>query len=246
MSTEFDEAYTTALALNNVGVSLLRRQCYQPAKHAFHSALQAIREVSSSVLQDGQYISSPHFEAVLQSSYTHLSQSAVADDAKIRVITEEESANVISSFVQEPNFLDSSTNFLIRIECEGKSIQDCRNRDMVMESSIIMYNYGMLYKCIASTEATTEITLQRVKKASELFRLAFGVLQNPCQDYYGVLEMLAFSILVLCCLADCAFLLGLETEEKEYHLKMIELREYLSEEQYRLGTVMNDATAAAA
>jgi len=246
MSTAFDRAHTTAIALNNVGVSLLRRQCYQPAKHAFHSALQAIQEVSSSVLKDGDYIPSPRFEAALQSSYSYLSRSAVADNAKIRVITEEESANVISALVQEQNFLNCSTSFLIRIEFEGTSIQDCRNRDMVIESSIIMYNYGMIYKCLATTEATMEMTLQRLAKASELFGLAFAVLQNPCQAYYGSLEMLSLSILVLCCLASCAFTLGLEEEEKEYHSNMIVLQEYLAEEQYPLGTVMSIAAAAAA
>jgi len=236
----------TAIALNNVGVSLLRCQCYQPAKHAFHSALQAIHEVSSSVLKDGNYIPSPHFERVLHSSYSYLSRSVVAGNATIRVITEEESANVVSALVQEPNFLDCSTSFLIRIEFEGTSIQYCRNRDMVIESSIIMYNYGMLYKCLATTEATTEMTLQRLAKASELFGLALAVLPNPCQAYYGSLEMLSLSILVLCCLASCAFTLGLEEEEKEYHSNMIVLQEYLAEEQYPLGTVMSIAAAATA
>jgi len=247
MSTAFDSVYMTAIALNNVGVSLLRCQCYQLAKYAFHSALQAIQEVSSSVLKDGNYISSPpHFEAALQSSYSHLSRSEVPDNATIRVITEDESANVISSFVQEPNFLNCFTSVLIRIEYEGTSIQDCRNRDMVMESSIIVYNYGMLYKSLATTEPKTETSLQRLKRASELFGLAFAVLQNPCQDFYGMLEMHSLSILVLCCLADCACMLGLEQEEKEYYSKMIVLRDYLSKEHYRLGALMSDAAAAAA
>jgi len=216
----------------------------QPSTHStVHFSLS---KKSSSVLKDGRYIPSPQFEAALQSSYSHLSQSEVPDNAMIHVITEDESANFISSFVHELNFLNCSSSFLIHIKFEGMLIQDCQNRDMVVESSIIVYNYGMLYKSLATTEPKTETSLQRLKRASELFGLAFAVLQNPCQDFYGMLEMLSLSILVRCCLADCACMLGLEQEEKEYYSKMIVLRDYLSKEHYRLGALMSDAAAAAA
>jgi len=163
-STQFQEAYTTAIALNNVGVLLLQRHRYGLAHDAFKNALQAMRNLSKPT--GDMQSSSLHFDAVLRRAYCILSQNSmenVEDDSRFRIITEGESADVIAAAVQESTFFNFSTTFLIRIELEGKSILECQGEDMKMESCIIMYNYAVLYMCRAPSEPIISVAFQRLQ-----------------------------------------------------------------------------------
>jgi len=234
MSTQFQQTFTTAIALNNAGVSLLRRHCYRQANDAFNDALKVMRDLSTPC-QARQH-SSDLLNSMLQKAYSDVFESqrySQTDDATFRIVTEEESTDVIVAGMQQPSYMAFSTIFLIRIELEGKSIQECQSEDLDVQSAIILYNYGVVYKCLASTEPRTELAIQPLRRASKLFSLSYSILQKlmPKADCQGSAEDLSLSILALCGLASCACMLGMEKDKMECYSTMLIFQEYLREEE---------------
>jgi len=233
MSTQFQKTFTTAIALNNAGVSLLKRHCYGPAKDAFNDALKVMR-ILSTPCRDSEF-SGVLLDNMLHKAYSDVSESQrhyQPVDATFRIVTEEESTDVIVARMQEPSYIAFSTIFLIRIEFEGKSIQECEHEDMNLQSSIILYNFGVVYKCLAATEATTEMVILHLRRASQLFSLSFSALQKMMKnDSQDSAQDIIFSILALCGLASCASMLGMDTHKTECYSTMSVLSEYLLEDE---------------
>jgi hypothetical protein len=246
MSTSsLQRTFTAAIALNNTGVSLLERGSYPEAKEAFKNAISVMQEISASREKQDEAsrnrpFSSSALDAKLHKAYYNLANcAAVKDDSKMKfcVFTEEESAAVIGAAVQDEDmFYDSSTTFLIRIE---KSTLDCENAGVDLESSIILHNYGKVYKCLATTATTSACARELCEGAFKLFQLSYALL---ARDEQGSLPI---SILILRSLTSFASTLGMEREAEAYCSHMLDLQDSFLEFEYLLFESSPIAAAAA-
>jgi hypothetical protein len=243
-TTSMQRAYTVAIALNNLGVSLLERDSYPEAKEAFQDAISVMMEISAKCeeqkMSTKRSLSSSTLDAKIRKASYNLSNcAAVKDDSKIKfcVFTKEESAAVTGAALQDENmFYDSSTTFLIRIE---KTIHDCENSGVDLESSIILHNYGNVYKCLATTANTSACAKELCQGAFRLFQLSYSLLGRDEEGSPPI------SILILRSLACFASTLGMDREAKAYYSHMLNLKDSFLE-MYDLFSEWNQIEAAAA
>jgi hypothetical protein len=215
MKTSLQKAYTAAIALNNMGVSLLERRCYRQAMEAFSDAMTVMREISMLHKEPSNMVYKrpslrPSYtnDAKLQKAIYNLAhcQRDVDPDHKsdshinFCVLTERGCTAVIGSALQDESIFKSSTTFLIRVELERKSIHDCLDRDRAFESAIILHNLGNAYKCLASVATSASTAKKNLESSLKIFELSYSVLQNewsPELDQELSSQVLHISILVL-------------------------------------------------
>jgi hypothetical protein len=256
MSTSLQQAYMTATALNNMGVSLVERQCLDKASEAFGDAIGIMKEIAS--LAEGtstgtahhcQVQSSQNFDAAIQKSRYHLAQGQLLQAKNISgsdfcVVTEEGCGPVLAAALQSGNILGNSVTFLIRIELEGKSIHELDYNGHHLQSAIILHNFAIMYKCRASTASSPSEAKRHLENSFKLFNLALSVLQNEAPETEGVIpEALPVSIMVLYSLFLLTDMLGRDTTECEtYYSMFVDTAEIF----LQLETVKNVSVAAAA
>jgi hypothetical protein len=197
---------------------------------AFQDAISVMREISTTTQQTvtGEWsLFSTHDEKLHKANYklAHCDASNGAENAC--VLAEEESAPVIGVALQDENaFFNSSTTFLIRIETP---ISDCKSEDVDLDSSIILYNYGSLYNCLAFTATTASCTKQTYQGALRLFELSHLLLQRREECSLPIL------IFILRGLVSIASMLGMKREAEAYYAHMLNVQEsFLLEMQYFL------------
>jgi hypothetical protein len=195
MSTSLQREHTVAIALNNVGVSLLERGSYHESMEAFRDAVSVMNEISATSHQQKisrkRPISSSALDAKLRKANYSLSVCDPVQDSNMTfcVLTEEESESVIGVALQdETTFFDYTTTFLIRIE---KSMLNCENTNVDLQSSIMLQNFGSVFKCLAFTAPSAACAKQYCKDSFKLFQLSYSLLKR---DIEGSLPV---SILIL-------------------------------------------------
>jgi hypothetical protein len=232
MSTPLQRAYTVGITLNNMGVYLLEHGCYDAALEAFRDAINVMREISSISEQketetETETEERPLFSTLdgkLHKANYNLAHCDASKRAEmdVCVLTEEESAPVIGEALQEENlFFNSSTTFLIRIE---KSVSDCKSEDVALDSSIILYNYGSLYKCLACNATTAACAKQNYQGASlRRFELSYLLLERDEECSLPVL------ILILRGIISLSSMLGMKRKAEAYYSQMLNIQDLFLE-----------------
>jgi hypothetical protein len=225
MSTSLQRAYTVAITLNNMGVYLLEHGCYSEAMEAFQDAISVMREISTTTQQKvtGELpLFSTIDEKVQKANYNFAHcKSSKGAEMKFCVLTEEESTPVIWEALKDENtFFNSSTTFLIRIE---KSITECKSEDVDFDSSIMVHNYGSLYKCLAIIATTAACTKHTYQRALRLFELSHLLLQ------YDKEYSLTILILILRGLVSIYSMLGMQREAEAYCSHILDAQDYFLE-----------------
>jgi hypothetical protein len=261
-TTSFQRSYTTAVDLNNIGVSLLERRCYAAATETFKDAVSVMKELSTSFrastsTEESTCPLSP--SSVLDSMIRRASQGfsrpscPPQDGANLCVLTEDESATFVVSALQSTEILSAEATYAIRLELGGRSIQNCGSRGLALQSAaVILHNFGAAHACMATTTKCPIHAHQRYQGAFTLYTLAFSHLHNRCslEDFQDSEELLVccnlpLSLLALTSLIRLAILLGKPEEAQVFYLRMVELQEDFLEMEEVLG-VATLGTAAAA
>jgi tetratricopeptide (TPR) repeat protein len=244
-NTSLQRAYTVAIALNNMGVSLLERGSYHQAMETFQDAISVMEEISASFSEQEmsrkRALNFSTLDAKLRKATYNLAKcDAVKDNSDMNfcVLTEDESPAVVAAALQDESmFFDSSTTFLIRIE---KSIRDCEISEVDFESSIILYNFGNVYNSLATTAPSTACANELCEGAFNMFELSYELLQNSNE------ESLPVSILILRSLAAFALTtLGIACEAEAYYSYMLDRVDSFLEIAYLLVDSSEIAAAAA-
>ena len=161
-ATHSDRAYMAAVTLNNIGVSLLERNCHQAAMRVFSDAIAILKNVSgskASVHLRQCAVDTYAFEAQLEKAKYELAYALPESSKCVNfcIFSEEECFAVVGSAMRKDMATSMmnpfDTNYLIRIEMRGRSIHDCPNVDL--ESSIVLNNYGICYSCCAQNSTGT-------------------------------------------------------------------------------------------
>ena len=253
--TTLNQAYAAAIALNNIGVSLLERHCFTDAAAILRDAATVMKGVSETIQEQTSAFTplNSRSEGVLPSpenlsnmirnanSKSINSRGIAGAQVNIFVISEEESAYVASANMGDQTSFPMDITFLIKLEMRRCSLRDCETCDPVLEASVIMHNFGAAHRFMALNPRTTAQEVSSTEQIDDCYRaayllcdLAFSLMQEPSvrrrlqenENYCS--HCLPVSILVLRSLISLSVLLGLPAEAELLYSELLSLQgEYL-------------------
>jgi tetratricopeptide (TPR) repeat protein len=235
MAVSFKTVYTAAMALNNMGVSLVERGRHSEAIDALKEATVLLRQLAQDEIR---LSSSANIYKTLGNAYYNIYrcqtdiQSSIVSQG-LCVITEEEIAAVIRKSLSETT--DTSIIFLIRMELAPRSTPNGSNHVADMESSIILYNTSNAFLCMGAAADTTARAIKCARRAFKLYQLSYAILENmtgytcPTISNESVAALIPFSILVLQMLVSVASMLGMTSDAEYYDCKKTNLRTVFAE-----------------
>lgn len=239
MTTTLQRSYIAAIALNNMGVSLMERKCHAQATETFRSAVSIMRAVSSVFHDEPTDSSRPlhtseELDRMLRQARRSLFNSCGSthsqeDQANLCVLTENESATVVNEHLRQRRdsfAFEETPSYFIRIESTRLSIRDCGSNDPVLEAAIVLHNFGASHKFMARTRTDAETARECYHGAFVLCSFAYTVLRDPGnhEDFQDTEEFLSYylpvSIIVLRSLVSLATMLGLDEDALAYNSEM--------------------------
>ena len=198
------ESYSSAIALNNIGVSLLQRQCYPEAVDTFESAVKFMQIVSRTVpmLERSLKDSPPALGAGFAASTLHRAHQRLANlkpgkqvstksslsmQLSLRVLTygETQEDSLRGFILGDSNrtchyHIKSATSVLaIRIEHGLNPVDQEDFQSLVeVESCIMLYNFAVAYSFVASVADSAHNGQQLLDVAFKLAVLACSLVQS--------------------------------------------------------------------
>jgi exonuclease VII small subunit len=238
--------HRAAIALNNMGVSLLERRAYRQGMETLKDAIFVMK----CVLRPRSIISSQGLGEMPSSiSYAeekvHRASKRMANPQPIPSAMCIDVVSRCATFSHYPHHSDSvlrmSSSSPLRIEATDHiSLED---RDSDLESSIMLYNFGLAHLCMAKL-VKTPIKLQ--EGALTLFKMAYCVLA-PLYDQEGHGSREDIVILAASTLNNTITLLskmGKQSEANESDQELARLERAIQE--FQDGNLEDQITAAAA
>jgi hypothetical protein len=202
--------------LNNTAVSLLQRHCYYQAMMTFSDAIAIIKLLCSTEC----HITSQEYAIGVQEKVREAAQRlsnpkpvTVAKKIYLEVLSDSESPAVF--------FLGNShslTNVAYLVRMETGDFETPNKTDLLIASSIILYNQGISYRCIASLHTPDPYAETVDDAALRAFKIAHSALlshdaflvENDTQTQLQ--RILLLSLLILHHLADLTHRQGFESE----------------------------------
>ncbi|GAX23480.1 hypothetical protein FisN_14Hh350 [Fistulifera solaris] len=176
--------YTAAIALNNVGASLLARRCYDEALEAFTDATAIMHDASMC----DPHLSLEAINGTLEKSYHELSHCKPETKnngfVRFRVITENDFADTLKTGFNESDDSEASSQLslnVIRIELSETTIREGMAYFRGTERSILLNNLAASYICVATTSALSHVAERYLALAYQMLQLACSNLESVCQ-----------------------------------------------------------------
>lgn len=222
MTTEIGSIYNTAIALNNIGISLFQQGHYDEAVDILHDAVTLLRQVV-----DGDSIGDMQHLQKLRKAHQNMSScqthTMTLSQTKVCVLTHGESAVAIRSALSRISSYDVSTIFLMRIEFTSEAITIEKNRSVDLESVLILYNISSIHIYIASMADNTQESAMERQRALQLLRILSNILDEElsCRIQSGgssssTIDVILFSALVHQRLAGVSYLLDMAPQAQVY------------------------------
>ena len=172
--------YRAVLHLNNAAVSLLRRACYRQAMGTFSDAFACVKAITAKDQAGLEPIDRQWIDERLAASYQRLanpqpSQKNEGHLLDFEVLSDHESPRTVQ--VTGPSRNEFLAH-LVHIDSDDFHGESCF--DITVESAIILYNFGIAYRCLASLETSQPFAPSVNQGASHLLNLAYGAAMN-CQ-----------------------------------------------------------------
>jgi hypothetical protein len=186
--------HRAAIALNNMGVSLLERRAYRQGMETLKDAVFVMKRVlrppsiSSQGLCKTPNDSMSNAEAKVHRASKRMASprplsSAISIDVVSQCATFSHRSNLSGSSLHGGS-PSSSLSSPLRIE--ATDLISLEDRDSDLESSIMLYNFGLAHLCMAKL-VKTPMKLQKV--ALQLFNMAYSLFAPRCdQEGRGIRE----------------------------------------------------------
>ena len=251
MTTPFQRAYATAITLNNMGANLLERRSFHEAAEVMNDAVTVMKEVSTSfqnkTSQNHQQILFPAsvLQDLLKKANRFLSSASKSlprGPVNVMVLSEEESAELVSAALHGVQVLPADAVQAIRLDLKGQSMLDCEMRDPALESAVLLHNFGCAHTCLAISTAAPLEAKRRMHASYMLYKLASSLFQEHCDpvDFQGnedvLIHYLPLSILTFVSLHRLASFLCLEDEAQSYLSHITEMQDIFLELEFLNGS----------
>jgi hypothetical protein len=169
--------HRAAIALNNMGVSLLERRAYRQGMETLKDAIFVMKlvlrppTISSQGLYKTPKSTSCAKAKVHRASKRMANPQPVSSAISIDVVSQ--SATFSHRSCQSGSVLHGGSSSPLRIE--ATDLVSLEERDSDLESSIMLYNFGLAHLCMAKL-SKTPMKLQEV--ALKLFKMAYCILAS--------------------------------------------------------------------
>lgn len=204
MTVSTTYCYQAATHLNNTAVSLLLNQCFEQAARTLSDAVQLIKLSSSATQQQNETLGS-WVQDKLQKASQRLSNpnpSKSISSISFQVISDDES----------PKALCTSADAACLVHMEPFMFEENpTEEDLSIPASIIFYNHGIAYRCLAaSADSCRQQRAREIQKgAFQMFKLAMEIAsRHACRVH---------TLLTLQNLVDLSHRLDLESKERRNH-----------------------------
>jgi hypothetical protein len=202
--------------LNNIGVSLLQRHCYCQAMRTFSDAVLISKLMCSTEYRLTSREHAIGVQEKVREAAERLSNPKPSVDTKkmsLEVLSDSESPAVF--YLGNSHSL-ANIAYLVRMELGD--FEAPNKSDLAVASSIILYNQGISYMCIAFLNRPDRCTETLDKAALRAFKIAHSALlshdaflvENDTQAQFN--RILLLSLLILHHLAELTHRQGLEYE----------------------------------
>jgi hypothetical protein len=224
--------FKAALALNNVGVSLLERGCFRDALETLRKASDLIKvpfASPDSVEVNNRSIPScdSQIDRDLTISYRRLARSQSVHHHADRDVT------CVFAFdltvLPDDNLHEAAHSFPCSNSGYAVRVDTCEELyfNFLLECSIIIMNYGIAYRCYACGQHVSDSKkADCLRSAHELLKLAYEVLSNEFgrgEDDIILERIELVSMLVLQGLMQLSYELNLPGEGQNYYSKLGDL-----------------------
>jgi len=239
MTSPFQHGYMAAMALNNIGISLLARQAEEKAMEMLSLAVLLIRSITKGdSLTDSQLLHT--VQAKLTEANQKLAACPVSDHlSDFLVITHHDIFDVVLNSCQGGNKIVGKPPppVLIQIERMASLVENEHNYFPGFEFSIVLYNLGTYYLQMASGEGLhVTKALEKRQCACGLFQLSYNVLQTivhepSVQDHADFkIQYPSFMMQVLQSLVYTNAMLGITSEGVSFNKTISNLYQSLQGE----------------
>jgi hypothetical protein len=214
--------HRAAIALNNMGVSLLERRAYREGMETLKDAIFIMKRVLRPLpISSQEFSKTPNSttdadakveRASKRMANLHPILSAVSIDVVSRCATFSHRSVLSGSVLRGSS--SSPPRYPLRIEATDFVPLGEEDRNSDLESSIMLYNFGLAHLCMAKL-AKTPIKLQ--EGALTLFNMAYSVLAPLCdQEGHGTREdMVLLAAIALDNIVALLTQMGLHSEANE-------------------------------
>jgi hypothetical protein len=175
--------YLSSVALNNIGVRLIERHCYEQAAETLNDAVTLIKRVLISTDQNGHCDCGQGLAQTAMQRLMHAKAEATpamplevftrtTDGALISDTTQEDFS---ASVLQSP--LSSFVAFPVRLEdtMVGEDLRDATStRDLSIQVALVLHNLGIALLCQSKTDKANAHKLRSL--ALRLFRRSYSAL----------------------------------------------------------------------
>jgi hypothetical protein len=178
--------HRAAIALNNMGVSLLERRAYRQGMETFKDAVFVMKRVLRPASISQGFGKTPNSTSnaeakVHRASKRMATPQPIPSDGSIDAISHGATFSHRSKLHRGSSYPLSSP-----LRIEATDLVSREDRDSDLQSSIMLYNFGLAHLCMA-TLAKTPITFR--EGALKLFNMAYSVFAIFCDQVgHGIRE----------------------------------------------------------
>jgi hypothetical protein len=233
-------ACRAALCLNNLGVRLLERHCYQQALLTLRDALAILRfgVDNASQQQHGHDSSSSCASPAVNAAVAKFTQVRTRRAMSRLAAPEYQTKSMqlqtlsiesLSAVVSHATARGSQVKEGIIIYMEDLDMDQAAPADQdrtVLESSILMHNFAVTYQCLSRIKVDSDRRMDLLQGARTLQTVSSNLLRghrDGCTDYFRLSRLLQLEVIVL---SDCVSVLveldqvqqAAEMREELHHL----------------------------
>lgn len=268
-SSSHDEQYKAAVALNNMAVSLLQRQCYQDALDTFKDAITLIqfslRTLVGRRAGDGLNLFSVPgvlVDNVLQAAWHRYATSAMrpvlpalaggAGDFAILTVSSQQDPSGVQGAISEAMSRNGKNSVFCCINVDPVDFEECCIETIDLDSNLILYNFGIAHCLLASKlEANTNfegVLVQKLRQSGfHLFRLSEAFLKERLSEppfHFQGGTVLLISALFTRSMVELASHLNYMEVSEYYRVAYVALLVSIDAQQNLLPTNVRQAAAA--
>jgi hypothetical protein len=185
--------HRAAIALNNMGVSLLERRAYRQGLETLKDAIFVMKRVLRPASISSQGLCKTPNSTSYAEAKVHRASKRMANPQPISSAISIDVLSQCATFSHRSCPSDSvlhaggpSSPLSSPLRIEATDLISLEDRDSDLESSIMLYNFGLAHLCMAKL-VKTPIKLQ--EGALKLFNMAYCILAPRCdQEGHGIRE----------------------------------------------------------
>ncbi|GKZ01537.1 hypothetical protein MPSEU_001104300 [Mayamaea pseudoterrestris] len=235
-----------ALALNNVGVSLLERGCYRQGMEVLQDGISVLKELFGSSENKNDHANKTDIGTKLQKASDKMMMMMPHAAIAFNVATSPATPSIHTISYQVNGFVEilscvgvspsSSKCYLVRmdspLEHAGFGVSNVPD----MESAVLLYNLGMAQLLLSRVVSTCNVSIM-LENAHRILHLASCIVarrSSTCADTLEETCMLQMGLLILHGIFQVLVECNMDHEAKTVYERYLQVREIVGNLQHRI------------